>query len=100
MSALGLALMGDDVFFAAIEAADPDTYGIDCTCGCYHVARISLGTDNARCPECGSSRGGCESPALGDGPRSLQLADDDGGEAVVAALYFGSQPIAGNAPDA
>lgn len=87
--ALGLAMMGDDVFFAAIEAADRGTYGISCPCGCYHVARIAAGTDNARCPECGSARGSCESPALGSGPASVQNQGDDGGEPVLASLYFG-----------
>jgi uncharacterized OB-fold protein len=90
MSGLSIAMMGDEAFFAAIEAADKDTFGTGCSnCGTYHIARISLGTDNAMCPVCGSKKGWIECPALGYGPSSIQKQDDDGGEIVLASLFFG-----------
>lgn len=76
MSALSLALRGDDVLLAAIDAADPDTFGINCPCGCYHVGRFSEQIADhpidAACPQCGSTRGSFESPALGSGPASVR----------------------------
>jgi len=74
--ALAAALRGDDFFFAAIDAADPDTFGINCPCGCYHVGRFSEQDPqrpiDAACPECGSTQGSFESPALGSGPASAK----------------------------
>lgn len=76
MSALVHALRGDDALMAAIDAADPDTFGISCSCGCYHVGRFSEQVANqpidAACPRCGSKRGCFESPALGSGPASVR----------------------------
>lgn len=78
MSALGFALRGDDVLMAAIDAADPDTFGVQCPCGCYHVGRFSEQSPDqpidAACPHCGSTRGSFESPALGSGPASVRTA--------------------------
>jgi hypothetical protein len=89
MSGLHYALRGDDVFFAAIEAADPDLFGITCSaCDTYHVGHFDDGPMNCRCPECGCNRGSFESPALGGGPATLQQTWDDGGGAVVAALIY------------
>lgn len=72
-NALFAALRGDDFLMAAIDAADPDTYGTSCECGCFHIGRWSkFEPAEARCPECGSARGGLESPALGSGPDSVR----------------------------
>lgn len=69
MSALHHALRGDEAFFKAIEAADPDTYGIYCPCGTYYVGRFSkFEPADACCPHCGGTSGSGESPALGAGP--------------------------------
>jgi len=90
---LSLAMMGDDAFWAALDEADPDTYGISCECGIYHVGRWSRNerpnNPNGKCPVCGSGAGAMETPALGHGPASVQKQADDGGEAVLACLYFG-----------
>lgn len=91
-AALWLALRGDDAFYAAIEAADPDSFGVSCPCGTYHVGRHSRGIYDARCPDCGRRTGSMESPALGQGPASVQLEPDDGGEPVLAHLLFGDRP--------
>jgi hypothetical protein len=72
-AALYAALRGDDVLMAAIDAADPDTYGVSCPCGCYYVGKFSvLDPADASCPECGGTRGGGESPALGKGPEAVR----------------------------
>lgn len=90
MSGLHFALRGDDAFFAAIDAADPDYFGITCSsCETYHVGHYDDGPVNCRCPRCGCNRGSLESPALGSGPATLQQTWDDGGGAVVAELIFG-----------
>ena len=70
-AALGAALGGDDAFFAAIDRADPGTYGLHCsTCGTFSVGRFDeLDPSDAACPSCGSVRFGFESPALGSGPK-------------------------------
>lgn len=74
MSALGYALRGDDAFFKAIEAADPDTFGVSCSdCGTYYVGKFSvIDPVDACCPECGGTRGAGESPALGSGPEAAR----------------------------
>lgn len=72
-NALGFALRGDDALWRAIDAADPDTFGVSCPCGCFHVGKFSeMEPTEARCPECGSARGSFESPALGGGPPSVK----------------------------
>lgn len=69
MSAIGHALRGDDALMKAIDAADPDTFGVSCPCGTYYVGRFTkINPADACCPDCGGTRGGCESPALGSGP--------------------------------
>ena len=74
MSALHHALRGDEAFFKAIEAADPDTYGIDCPCGTYYVGRFSkFEPADACCPSCGGTLGSGESPALGGGPEAARV---------------------------
>ena len=77
--AMGAALRGDDAFLQAIDAADRDTFGINCPCGCYHVGRFSEQDPNApidaACPRCGSTRGSFESPALGRGPASVRTSN-------------------------
>lgn len=81
----------DEEFFAAIDAADPDTFGVWCAeCDEYYVGRISLGPEDYRCPCCGSRRGGMESPALWSGRPAIQNPGDDGGEIVVARLVYGA----------
>jgi len=74
VSALGHALRGDDAFFKAIDAADPDTFGVSCSgCGTYYVGKFSvIDPADACCPECGGTRGAGESPALGSGPEAAR----------------------------
>lgn len=89
MSGLHFALRGDEAFFAAINAADPDMFGITCSvCETYHVGHFDDGPLNCRCPNCGGGRGSFESPALGSGARTLQMTWDDGGAIVIAAAIF------------
>lgn len=72
-NALGFALRGDDALWRAIDAADPDTFGVSCPCGCFHVGKFSeMDPIDARCPDCGSGRGGFESPALGRGKPTVK----------------------------
>jgi len=99
---LAAAMMGDDVFFDLIETAGrerPNSFGVDCS-GCagdgvdtYYVGDLDDGPPwEARCPICGSKRGGMESPALGHGPAAIQT-DHDGGGAVIAGLIYGDQTL-------
>ena len=72
-NALGFAIRGDDALIKAIDEADPDTFGISCQCGCFHIGKFSeMEPHEARCPECGSDRGCFESPALGGGRPSVK----------------------------
>ena len=74
MSGLLHALRGDTAFFEAVKQADPDTFGISCECGTYYIGRFSMmAPENAICPTCFESSGGCESPALGTGPAAKDV---------------------------
>lgn len=85
-NALGFALRGDDVFLRAIDNADPDTFGVSCQCGCFHIGKFSeMEPHEARCPDCGSDRGSFESPALGGGKASIKA------DAMLAARKGGAK---------
>lgn len=68
--ALAAALIGDDVFLDAINKAEPDSYGINCSvCETYYVGSFkTLPPEKSCCPNCQSTMGSFESPALGIGP--------------------------------
>lgn len=99
---LAAALMGDDVFFDLIDRAGrerPNSFGVNCSCcdddgvDTYYVGDLEDGPPwEARCPVCGSTRGGMESPALGHGPAAIQT-DHDGSGPVIAALIYGDQTL-------
>ena len=72
-AALAAALRGDDAFFEAIDRADPGTYGLHCDCGTFSVGRFDeLDPADAACPNCGETKCGLESPALGSGPKPVK----------------------------
>ena len=74
--AMAAALMGDDVFMAAIDNADPDTFGCNCSnCETYYVGRWSGdgAPPKVACPNCKTSKASLESPALGSGPEAIYL---------------------------
>lgn len=70
--ALAAAMMGDEFFMDAIDKADPDSYAINCSgCDTYYVGNVKiLMPENACCPNCASTKGSFESPALGSGPNA------------------------------
>lgn len=70
---LAAALRGDDAFMEAIDAADPNSWGGHCRCGCYFIGKLdAMNPYDAACPKCGSTRFSVESPALESGPAAVR----------------------------
>jgi hypothetical protein len=71
---MGAALRGDEEFLKAIDAADPDTFGISCSgCETYYVGKWSeCQPTDVCCPVCNNTRGSMESPG-GDSAHKAKL---------------------------
>lgn len=79
MSSMAIVWAEDDIFFKALENADPESYAITCSkCGTYAVGNFKdLDPEKAICPSCGHDSGCFESPALCGGRQLLTVIEGD-----------------------